>query len=40
MRLLETYTAKVILDNSKEFEQKLPELQKIGVGILIFSFLL
>ena len=31
----ETYTAKVILDNSKEFEQKLPELQKIGVGIRV-----
>jgi len=31
----ETYTAKVTLNNSKEFEQKLPEIKPIGVGIMV-----
>jgi hypothetical protein len=31
----ETYTAKVTLENSKEFEQSLPEIKQIGVGIMV-----
>jgi hypothetical protein len=31
----ETYTAKVTLANSKEFEQALPEIKKLGIGIMV-----
>jgi hypothetical protein len=31
----ETYTAKVTLDNEKEFEQKLPSTKDIGVAIIV-----
>ena len=31
----ETYTARVTLESSKEFEQALPEIKKVGVGIMV-----
>lgn len=31
----ETYIAKVSLENTKEFEQNLPKIQQIGVGIMV-----
>ena len=31
----ETYTAKVTLESSKEFEQALPEIKRLGVGIMV-----
>ncbi len=31
----ESYIAKVTLENSKEFEQAIPEIKKLGVGIMV-----